>query len=51
MDWHAATRRLQRLARAAGMRLLRVHPHMLRHTSRHPGRSDLRAADVSHVGW
>jgi site-specific recombinase XerD len=32
MDRHAATRRLRRLAMAAGLRLPRMHPHMLRHT-------------------
>jgi integrase/recombinase XerD len=32
MDRHAATRRLRRLARVAGVRLPRMHPHMLRHT-------------------
>ena len=32
MDRHAATRRLQRLAEAAGVRITRPHPHMLRHT-------------------
>ncbi len=32
MDRHAATRRLRSLAAAAGVRLLRMHPHMLRHT-------------------
>ena len=32
MDRHAATRRLRRLAAAAGMRMPRMHPHMLRHT-------------------
>lgn len=32
MDRHAATRRLKRLAEAAGVRLPRMHPHMLRHT-------------------
>jgi integrase/recombinase XerD len=32
MDRHAATRRLRRLAEQAGMRLPRMHPHMLRHT-------------------
>jgi integrase/recombinase XerD len=32
MDRHAATRRLQRLAQVAGVRLPRMHPHMLRHT-------------------
>jgi integrase/recombinase XerD len=32
MDRHAATRRLQRLAEAAGIRMPRMHPHMLRHT-------------------
>jgi integrase len=32
MDRHAATRRLRRLADTAGVRLPRMHPHMLRHT-------------------
>lgn len=32
MDRHAATRRLKHLAQAAGMRMPRMHPHMLRHT-------------------
>jgi integrase/recombinase XerD len=32
MDRHAATRRLRNLARAAGVRIGRTHPHMLRHT-------------------
>src|SRR5262249_31205514 len=32
MDRHAATRRLRRLARTAGIQITRVHPHMLRHT-------------------
>jgi site-specific recombinase XerD len=32
MDRHAATRRLRRLAEAAGVRTNRAHPHMLRHT-------------------
>ncbi len=32
MDRHAATRRLHRLAEVAGVRLPRMHPHMLRHT-------------------
>ena len=32
MDAHAATRRLKHLARAAGIRMPRMHPHMLRHT-------------------
>ena len=32
MDRHAATRRLGRLAEVAGVRLPRMHPHMLRHT-------------------
>jgi integrase/recombinase XerD len=31
MDRHAATRRLRRLAEAAGVRITRPHPHMLRH--------------------
>ena len=32
LDRHAATRRLRRLAAAAGVHLPRMHPHMLRHT-------------------
>jgi site-specific recombinase XerD len=32
MDRHAATRRLRRLATSAGVRMPRMHPHMLRHT-------------------
>jgi site-specific recombinase XerD len=32
MDRHAATRRLRRLADAAGVPITRPHPHMLRHT-------------------
>jgi len=32
MDRHAATRRLRHLAETAGVRLPRMHPHMLRHT-------------------
>jgi site-specific recombinase XerD len=32
MDRHAATRRLKQLADAAGIRISRMHPHMLRHT-------------------
>jgi len=32
MDRHAATRRLRRLAAAAGVPIARPHPHMLRHT-------------------
>jgi integrase/recombinase XerD len=32
MDRHAATRRLRHLAHTAGVRLPRMHPHMLRHT-------------------
>jgi integrase/recombinase XerD len=32
MDRHCATRRLQHLADHAGVRLPRMHPHMLRHT-------------------
>ena len=31
MDRHAATRRLHRLADAAGIQVTRAHPHMLRH--------------------
>ncbi|MEV0134847.1 tyrosine-type recombinase/integrase [Dactylosporangium sp. NPDC050688] len=32
MDRHAASRRLRHLAFAAGVRMPRMHPHMLRHT-------------------
>jgi len=32
MDRHAATRRLRCLAASAGVRIPRMHPHMLRHT-------------------
>ena len=32
MDRHAATRRLHRLAGVARVRVIRAHPHMLRHT-------------------
>ena len=32
MDRHCATRRLHRLAETAGVRIARMHPHMLRHT-------------------
>ncbi|MCW3819280.1 tyrosine-type recombinase/integrase [Micromonospora sp. DR5-3] len=32
MDRHAATRRLKHLAQAAGIRMPRMHPHILRHT-------------------
>ncbi len=32
MDRHAATRRLKQLAATAGVRMPRMHPHMLRHT-------------------
>ncbi|WP_405101185.1 tyrosine-type recombinase/integrase [Micromonospora sp. NBC_01412] len=32
MDRHAAARRLKHLAQAAGIRMPRTHPHMLRHT-------------------
>ncbi len=32
MDRHAPTRRLRHLATAAGVRIGRAHPHMLRHT-------------------
>src|SRR5712692_6411238 len=31
MDRHAATRRLRRLAKQAGVKITRTHPHMLRH--------------------
>jgi integrase/recombinase XerD len=32
MDRHCATRRLRALARAGGITIVRMHPHMLRHT-------------------
>jgi integrase/recombinase XerD len=32
MDQHCATRRLRRRSEEAGVRLPRMHPHMLRHT-------------------
>jgi site-specific recombinase XerD len=32
IDRHAATRRLKHLAKSAGIRMPRMHPHMLRHT-------------------
>jgi integrase/recombinase XerD len=32
MDRHAATRRLKHLAQPAGIRMPRMHPHLLRHT-------------------
>ncbi len=32
MERDAATRRLKQLADAAGIRIARIHPHMLRHT-------------------
>jgi integrase len=32
MDRHAATRRLKHLAAGAGIRMPRMHPHMLHHT-------------------
>jgi integrase len=32
MDRHCATRRLRRLTEQTGMRIARMHPHMLRHT-------------------
>ena len=32
MDRHAATRRLHRLQKEAGVTIARMHPHMLRHT-------------------
>jgi integrase len=32
MDRHAATRRLRHLAAASGVRIAKMHPHMLRHT-------------------
>ena len=41
---HAATRRLRSLAAAAGVRIARPHPHMLRHTFARSGR---QVVDVS----
>ncbi|MFC3738279.1 tyrosine-type recombinase/integrase [Paractinoplanes deccanensis] len=32
MDRHAATRRLRQLSASSGIRMPRMHPHMLRHT-------------------
>jgi integrase/recombinase XerD len=32
MDRHAATRRLHQLTATTGMRIAKMHPHMLRHT-------------------
>jgi integrase len=32
MDRHAATRRLRHVATVSGVRIARMHPHMLRHT-------------------
>jgi site-specific recombinase XerD len=32
MDRHAATRLLKQLVKSAGVRMPRMHPHMLRHT-------------------
>jgi integrase/recombinase XerD len=34
MDRHAATRRLRRSAETAGVRILRAHPQVLKHTGR-----------------
>ena len=50
MDRHAATRRLHRLAEAAGIQIARAHPHMLRHTyvTTMPGAgTDLRDVQIA----
>ena len=50
MDRHAATRRLQRLAETAGVRIARPHPHMLRHifvTTMLDAGVDLRDAQIA----
>ncbi len=50
MDRHAATRRLHRLAETAGVRLPRIHPHMLRHffvTTMFDGGVDLRDVQIA----
>ncbi len=50
MDRHAATRRLKHLAEEAGVRLPRMHPHMLRHTfvtTMHDAGVDLRDVQIA----
>jgi site-specific recombinase XerD len=50
MDRHAATRRLHRLAEAAGIQIARAHPHMLRHAyvTTMPGAgADLRDVQIA----
>jgi site-specific recombinase XerD len=50
MDRHAATRRLRHLAANAGIRLPRMHPHMLRHafvTTRLDAGVDLRDVQIA----
>jgi integrase len=39
-DRHTATRRLKHLAATAGVRMPRMHPHMLRHTRPRPQNLD-----------
>jgi len=50
MDRHCATRRLRRLAEQAGVRLPRMHPHILRHTvvtTMPDSRVDLRDVQIA----
>ena len=50
MDRHCATRRLRRLAESTGLRLPRMHPHMLRHTyvtTMHDAGVDLRDVQIA----
>ena len=47
MDRHAATRRLHRLAEAAGIQVTRAHPHMLRHTTSFDAGADLRDVQIA----
>jgi site-specific recombinase XerD len=44
MDRHCATRRLHRLAETAGVRMPRMHPHMLRHLRDHHARRRSRSS-------
>ena len=47
MDRHAATRRLRRLASAAGVRMPRMHPHMLSHFTSPPCSTPASASATS----